>query len=87
MKTLLLIEKALGWILIAVVGVKIIATTYLGYHAGLPLGEAALETLKNLLDFNERSNTVYFLLFVVGVGLLAKSRLFSRFLLSAGEKQ
>ena len=80
MKTVILLLKIVGWILLAFVGLKVVSATYLAIHNGSPVGEAFAQTLMRILDFDEPKDQVFFSAFVLGVAFLFKGRFISKML-------
>jgi len=80
LKILTALLKVVGWILLAFVGLKVIAATYLAYNSGSSIGLALSGTLMSTLDFDEPKDQVFFFAFVAGAGFLIKSRSLSKML-------
>ncbi|PIE07415.1 MAG: hypothetical protein CSA74_07025 [Rhodobacterales bacterium] len=78
MKTYIRWSRIGAWALIGLVGVFILAKTYLGYHSGLPIGEAVKNTIADTLDFDEPKDIGVYIALVIGVGTLFRARVLSK---------
>ncbi|MCB2095460.1 MAG: hypothetical protein H6901_09935 [Rhodobacteraceae bacterium] len=87
MKTFILVTRVVAWLMLAFVGIKLAAASYLNYDAGMPIGSAIGSVFKGFLVSSEPRDRVYFYAIVLGLAFLYKARFLSKLNKSAEDDQ